>query len=651
MVDFGDAETRVMRPLLSKEQKTTRGVLVEVDPKFREFQPLFSSCLEAVPDSVLNAGYLKKITAGTAVANKAKGGRSAAYWDDGNAESEAIEGLGAGTITVPNKYIDITRAEKHKVKIGLTDEVDGGILTLEELPSVIMHEIGHAAYFYFRDNHPEVLNKLLVARKKLLDLQNGYMDEELEEKQHLSFEDAVTTVHTKPLPFVYYSPNARLIGDWQRLFKSYVDKNKQDIYEFVPEIFCDYILERSQMVKFANRLPENQREIYLGENGIVTLLDTLPSFQLPKRAVLEKIQSDLNRARSLNKLLLVNSILDDPDNELLQERFKKEFGLDFKADQESTKESQVKKERNEGIKTGHAIVTLGDAITGLVAYSKFLIRSRKGDYEIPRELLDDLRAEVSKPLLSREELNILAKVVETQLKIDFPKLDYQALGPSETWAEKVFFTEKGFLKELWFALSAEIRLADEKLLVSDGPFINSIRNHPNDGITDGTSGCIFVNSSLKKDYAGYTVAHEFVETALQRGTKRGFLSNIRQRHGRMLSADDIIYDLHERGINYYMTRALRTNPELNASLYIDPYVKLDSEDIIVWDMLIKRVGEARLKAWLVPSYEYERRFSKDEKEKPILEEYKAVIDEFKNKVAYSSSEQLLMNVRDIIDHW
>ena len=334
MSDIGDRESGSMTPFFSKEANKVGEVWVEVDPKFDHFRSVISSCLEAIPDSVLDSGKLKKIAIGTEAANRANS-ESAAYWDEADAPGRKIDGLEAGTITVPNKYLDITKTEKHKIGLGLVDRLEGNLLTLEELPSIIMHEIGHAAYFYLRDNHSDLIIQLLKSRERLLKIQSEYVEKEMQGRRHLSFEESMLALNTEKLPFIYYGPNARLIGNRQRLFYSKTSRGGQTSEgdEFIAEMFCDYILEREQIIEFAKILPGDQQDIYLGENGIVAVLDRVPSFLVPRQAQLKKIQSDLNMARAMVKNLLVSRIILDPENALLRKRYEKEFGVEFDLDQ------------------------------------------------------------------------------------------------------------------------------------------------------------------------------------------------------------------------------------------------------------------------------------------------------------------------------
>lgn len=334
MSEIGDIESRAVDPFLIKETGLVKAVLVEVDPKFNHFRPVISSCLEAIPDFVLNSGYLKKIAVGTESANEANG-ESAAYWDEEDALRRKIDGLEAGTITIPNKYLDITKAEKHKIMLGLGDSLEGGLITLEELPSIIMHEAGHAAYFYLRNNHPDLIIQLLKSKRRLLNIQAEYIEKEMQGRRHLSFEESMIALNTEELPFIYYGPNARLIGNRQRLFHSNTSRGGQTSEgdEFIAEMFCDYILEREHIIEFAKRLPGDQQDIYLGENGIVAVLDRIPSFIAPRQAQLKKIRYYLNRARTMAKNLLVSRITLDPENTLLRERYEREFGVEFDLDQ------------------------------------------------------------------------------------------------------------------------------------------------------------------------------------------------------------------------------------------------------------------------------------------------------------------------------
>lgn len=318
----------------NSEKIAKKGVELEIDPKYEAFTEVFLDCLDAVPHQIIESGVLQRINVGTELANKAKN-QSAVYWSQQGVARANIEGLTANMITVPEKNMDITHIEKHKVKVGLNKEVAGDLLTFQELPSVVMHEIGHSVYFFLQKNYPDILNKLLEHRQRLLGMQSAYMENELETKQGLSFEESIEAVYTKQLPFIYYGPNARLIGDLQRAFQEGEGKGGDPGDEFIAETFCNYILEKEKMTAFAQDLSPELRTLYTGDDGIVDSLDKV-FFDPERPEKIDKIYKALNSARNANKEKLVRSIRMDPYDGLKRERYIKEFGKEIPLEEVTT---------------------------------------------------------------------------------------------------------------------------------------------------------------------------------------------------------------------------------------------------------------------------------------------------------------------------
>ena len=251
--------------------------LIEIGEPFLEYRELLSACLDLVPKQLTDKGYVSKVVAGTEVVAGIEGPRyldpsKKYYWDKRVLESEDLTG---GSIIIPPKYLDVLNEEKYRFPLGL-DVVDTErYISIEHIPAIFFHEAGHGFYLYLRNNNPEDLYKLVVIKRRLSELAGDYQLDLANEG--MSYEEAWNKIVLEGAPFLYSGINAEFHGCHVRVFSDGEGEDGTFLQgdEFVAEMFASYLLERERIVEFALTLPTEQRDLYTGNDGLISILDRL----------------------------------------------------------------------------------------------------------------------------------------------------------------------------------------------------------------------------------------------------------------------------------------------------------------------------------------------------------------------------------------